>query len=225
MQRNTGQRVGVSNDSIVNPTDGVIMKRPLAAAVLAAIATLGAVGTTSALAQDTGDWLVRARALRLISDNDDTTGLDLNVNNKWMPEVDITYFFTPNWAAELILTVPQEHTLKAGSTRLGTLEQLPPTLSLQYHVTGLQGFRPYAGVGINYTRFSNEDLAPGVNISNSSFGPALGFGVDVPVGGGWLINLDAKKVWIDTDVELNGNDIGTLNIDPWLLSVGVGYRF
>jgi len=201
------------------------MKRPLAAAVLAAIATLGAVGTTSALAQDTGDWLVRARALRLISDNDDTTGLDLSVNNKWMPEVDITYFFTPNWAAELVLTVPQEHTLYAGDARLGTLRHLPPTLSLQYHVTGLQGFRPYAGVGINYTRFSDVDLAPGVDISNSSFGPAVGFGVDVPVGGGWLLNLDAKKVWLDTDVKLNGDKIGTLNIDPWLLSVGVGYRF
>jgi outer membrane protein len=92
-------------------------------------------------------------------------------------------------------------------------------------VTGLQGFRPYAGVGVNYTRISNEDLAPGVNVGNSSFGPAVGFGVDVPVGGGWLLNLDAKKVWIDTDVELNGNKVGTLNLDPWLLSVGVGYRF
>jgi len=201
------------------------MKRPLAAAVLAAVATLGAVGTTSALAEDTGDWLVRARALRLISDNDDTTGLDLSVNNKWMPEVDITYFFTPNWATELILTVPQKHSLYTGGTKIGTFKQLPPTLSLQYHVTGLQGFRPYAGVGVNYTRISNEDLAPGVNVGNSSFGPAVGFGVDVPVGGGWLLNLDAKKVWIDTDVELNGNKVGTLNLDPWLLSVGVGYRF
>jgi outer membrane protein len=225
MQRNTGQRARVSNDSIVNPIDGVIMKSPLAAAVLAAIATLGAVGTTSALAQDTGDWLVRARALRLISDNDDTTGLNLSVNNKWMPEVDITYFFTPNWAAELILTVPQKHSLYTDGTKIGTLKQLPPTLSLQYHLTGLEGFRPYAGVGINYTRITDQNLIDPVSISKNSWGPALGFGVDVPVGGGWLLNLDAKKVWIDTDVKVSGDKIGTLNIDPWLLSVGVGYRF
>jgi outer membrane protein W len=32
-------------------------------------------------------------------------------------------------------------------------------------------------------------------------------------------------VWIDTDVKISGEKIGTLNIDPWLLSVGVGYRF
>jgi outer membrane protein len=225
MQRNTGQRAGVSNGSIVNPIDGAPMKRPLAAAVLAAIATLGAVGTTSALAEDTGDWLVRARALRLISDNDDTTGLNLGVNNKWMPEVDITYFFTPNWAAELILTVPQKHSLYTDGTKIGTLKQLPPTLSLQYHLTELQGFRPYAGIGINYTRITDQDLVDPVSISKNSWGPAVGFGVDVPVGGGWLVNLDAKKVWIDTDVKISGEKIGTLNIDPWLLSVGVGYRF
>jgi outer membrane protein len=225
MQRNTGQRARVSNDSIVNPIDGVTMKRPLAAAVLAAIATLGAVGTTSALAQDTGDWIVRARALRLISDNDDTTGLNLGVNNKWMPEVDITYFFTPNWAAELILTVPQKHSLYTNGTKIGTLRQLPPTLSLQRHLTDLPGFRPYFGIGINYTRITDQDLVDPVSISKNSWGPAVGFGVDVPVGGGWLVNLDAKKVWIDTDVKISGEKIGTLNIDPWLLSVGVGYRF
>ena len=197
------------------------MKKHLIA-IAAVAATLAA---PLAQAQDTGDWLVRARALHLDSRNKDTTGLDLNVNNKTFPEVDITYFFTPNLAAELILTYPQKHDLKAGSTKIGTLKHLPPTLSLQYHVTGLQGFRPYVGAGINYTRFSNLNLPAGVDVDKNSFGFAFGAGVDIPLQGGWLLNVDVKKAHIHADVSAGGKDIGTLKVDPTLFSVGVGYRF
>lgn len=178
-------------------------------------------------AQDSGDWLVRARAIHLDSDNDDTTGLGLGINNRWIPEVDISYFFTPNWAAELVLTYPQKQKLHSSvlDAKIGTLKHLPPTLSLQYHVTGLTGWRPYAGVGVNYTHFSDVNLAPGVNVQRNSFGPALGAGVDVPLGDGWLLNFDAKKVWIDTRVSVGGSHLGTLNIDPWLLGIGIGKRF
>ncbi len=48
-------------------------------------------------------WMVRVHALNLDSANKDSTGLDLTVNNKVFPEVDISYFFTPNIAAELVL--------------------------------------------------------------------------------------------------------------------------
>lgn len=200
------------------------MRRLLAAA----LATLAlATPATSAFAQDSGDWLIRARAIHLNSDNDDTTGLGLSINDRWIPEVDISYFFTPNWATELVLTYPQKQDLHSSvlGVKLGTLKHLPPTLSLQYHLTGLSGWRPYAGVGINYTRFSSVDLAPGVDIQRNSVGPAVGAGFDVPLGDGWLLNFDAKKVWIDTKVSVGGNRVGTLNIDPWLIGVGVGKRF
>lgn len=200
------------------------MRRLLAAA----LATLAfATPATSAFAQDSGDWLVRARAIRLNADNDDTTGLGLSINDRWIPEVDISYFFTPNWATELVLTYPQKQDLHSSvlGVKLGTLKHLPPTLSLQYHLTGLSGWRPYAGVGINYTRFSSVDLAPGVDIQRNSVGPAVGAGFDVPIGGGWLLNVDAKKVWIDTKVSVGGNGVGTLNVDPWLIGVGFGKRF
>lgn len=200
------------------------MRRLLAAA----LATLAfATPSTSAFAQDSGDWLVRARAIRLNADNDDTTGLGLSINDRWIPEVDISYFFTPNWATELVLTYPQKQDLHSSvlGVKLGTLKHLPPTLSLQYHLTGLSGWRPYAGVGINYTRFSSVDLAPGVDIQRNSVGPAVGAGFDVPIGGGWLLNVDAKKVWIDTKVSVGGNGVGTLNVDPWLIGIGFGKRF
>lgn len=194
-----------------------------AAAALAAVTALSLAPATT-YAQDTGDWIVRARALYLDSSNDDSTGLDLSVNNKWFPEVDISYFMTPNWALELILTYPQEHDVSAGGTKIGTLKQLPPTLTLQYHFTGMP-VRPYLGAGINYTHFSDVNLPAGVSIDSSSWGFALNAGLDYPIGNGWLLNVDVKKVQIGTSVRANGASLGDFDVDPWLFSVGIGYRF
>src|SRR6516225_4631423 len=112
-----------------------------------AIAILGALGAGSAQAQEAqGNWLVRARAVRLDTANksDPIPSLAIpsdaiTVNNKTIPELDVTYFFTPNIAAELVLTVPQKHTVTVqqsalgGPVDIGTFEHLPPTLMLQYH--------------------------------------------------------------------------------------------
>lgn len=200
-------------------------------AAVAAAALLPAV-TPLALAQsnDSGDWIVRARAVNLQSANKDSTGLGLSVNDKTIPEVDISYFFSPNLAAELILTYPQKHDVRAGGDKIGSLKHLPPTLTLQYHFSGMS-VRPYVGAGVNYTRFSNVEFAPAVvaalnpSLDKNSFGLALQAGVDVPLGNGWLLNLDVKKVQIKTDVASAGTKVGTLKVDPLLLAVGVGKRF
>ena len=200
------------------------MNKRCQALALAAAAALTVAALPAAHAQDSGDWIVRARALHLDSADKDNTGLDLSLKNKTFPEVDITYFFTPNIAAELVLTYPQKHDLRAGGDKIGSLKHLPPTLSLQYHFTGMS-FRPYLGAGINYTRFSSLDLPAGVDIDRNSWGLALGAGVDVPVGNGWLVNVDVKKVQIRTDVSAAGTNLGSFKVDPLLFSVGFGKRF
>jgi outer membrane protein len=138
----------------------------------------------------------------------------------------VSYFFTPQIAAELILTVPQKQTVSAGGTAIGSLRHLPPTLTLQYHFTGLpHGVRPYLGAGLNYTRFSSVNLPAGVTIDRNSFGPALQAGVDIPIARNVVLNFDVKKVYIRTDVSAGGAKIGTFKVDPVLLGVGLGYRF
>jgi outer membrane protein len=201
------------------------------ASTFAAI-TLALTSLTSLSAQaagnDTGPWLVRARAVHLDSANKDNTGLGLTIDNKVLPEVDFTYFFTPNLAAELILTYPQKQTVnsKAVGGDIGTFKHLPPTLTVQYHCTSLAGFRPYVGAGLNYTNISDVKILNGaVNLKRNSYGFAAQVGVDVPVGGGWVLNLDVKKAQIGTQVYLSGADKGSFKVDPLLVSVGAGLRF
>jgi outer membrane protein len=171
-------------------------------------------------------WMVRVHALYLDSANKDGTGNDLSVNNKTFPEVDVSYFFTPNIAAELVLTYPQKHTVKSGDTEIGTLKHLPPTLSLQYHFTDLGAFKPYVGAGLNYTHFSSVDILGGAaTIDKNSFGLAVGAGFDYEIQKNMYFNVDVKKVQIRTDVSVGGNNLGTFKVDPLLVGVGIGWRF
>ena len=192
---------------------------------LLAVAALCVLSSGAALAQQAeGPWMVRARVVNLDSANKDSTPLGLTINDKTIPEVDITYFFNKNIAAELILTVPQKHTLRAGGAPIGTLKHLPPTLTVQYHFD-LGGFKPYVGAGLNYTRFSSVHLPAGVSIDRNSFGPALQAGVDTPLSKNLYLNFDVKKVYIKTDVAAGGAKLGTFKVDPVLVGVGLGYRF
>lgn len=175
--------------------------------------------------------MVRARAVHLDSSNGDSTGLGLGINNKWMPEVDISYFFNKNVAVELILTVPQKQTISSNGTAIGSLKHLPPTLTAQYHFTDLGGFKPYVGAGLNYTRFSSVHFDPAIvaalnpSIDKNSFGWALQAGVDIPLAKNLYLNVDVKKVQIKTDVSSFGTKVGEFKVNPVLFGVGLGWRF
>jgi len=195
--------------------------------IVAAVLSTFLSGASFAQQATEGPWMVRARAVRLDSANGDSTGLGLSVNNKWIPEVDVSYFFNKNMAVELVLTVPQKHTLSSSVVggQIGTLKHLPPTLLAQYHFDA-SGFKPYVGAGINYTHFSGVNLTvPGADIDRNSWGPALQVGVDIPLSGNMYLNFDLKKVYIRTDVSLGGVNKGTFKVDPVLAGVGLGWRF
>lgn len=197
------------------------------AIALAAAASLAA--PMLAQAQN-APWLVRVRAVNLDSANKDGTGLGLSINNKVIPEVDISYFFSPNLAAELILTYPQKHTLSASGTEIGTLKHLPPTLTVQYHFP-MGAAKPYLGAGVNYTHFSNVNITDptlasvGADIDRNSWGLALQAGLDYEISKNVYLNLDIKKVQIRTTVKAGGADVGKFKVDPLLVGVGVGMRF
>lgn len=179
-----------------------------------------------------GPWLVRVRAVHLDPANksDPIGGVGasdrLTINSKTIPEVDISYFFTPNWATELVLTYPQKQKVSLDGAEIGTFKHLPPTLTLQYHFTPQKTISPYVGAGINYTRISSVKLLNGAaDLESSSLGLALQAGVDFKLDKNWSLNLDVKKVQIRSDVNTAAGQLSAVKIDPWLIGVGVGYRF
>lgn len=172
-----------------------------------------------------GDWLMRGRIIDVQSHESSTLGLA--VDNAVIPEVDFSYFVTRNVALELILATSR-HEVSLGTTSLGKVSVLPPTITVQYHFSPDAAIRPYVGVGVNYTRFYDNNLKVGtqsVELDNSSWGGALQAGVDFEIGKKSFINLDVKKIYMQTDVALGGTKIDTLKIDPVVWGVGYGIKF
>lgn len=181
-------------------------------------------------------WMVRVRATNLNWDNGQTAtvqALDVNAKNKTIPEFDVSYFFTKNIAAELVLTYPQTVEIRAGATSLGHVKALPPTLLAQYHFTNLGPIKPYIGAGVNYTIFSSRkelntgNIAGLVSTENRSFGLAGQVGADYMLNKNWGINVDVKYIKMSSDVIVNSSNthIGNLNLSPIATSVGVTYKF
>ena len=171
------------------------------------------------------NWMMRVRAIDIVPDvSTSPTLAGLDVSSEWVPEIDFTYFVSPNIGMELILATAR-HEVTLGGTSLGKLNHLPPTLTLQYHFQPTPTIKPYVGAGVNYTRFYNVDLAPGLSIDKNSFGGALQAGVDIAVTKNGYLNLDVKKIWINTDVKSGGAKLTTLDIDPMVWGIGYGFRF
>ena len=195
--------------------------RSLAATALVAAGSAALLATPDASAQ----LMVRGRAL-YIAPQERSSPLSLGVSNEVTPELDLSWFFTPNIAVELILAT-QRHNVTSAGVDIGSLKHLPPTLMLQYHFTPSQDFKPYLGVGVNYTRFYDVNLGGGtLTVDRSSTGGAIQAGFDYRLSGQWYLNVDVKKVWIETDVKTAGGVfVSNLKIDPLLFGIGIGYKF
>ncbi|WP_050402984.1 OmpW family outer membrane protein [Bradyrhizobium embrapense] len=197
-------------------------------------------------------WMIRLRVLGVLPD---TAGSSVHVSgvpslsspnsgllisDQAIPELDITYFFTKNIAAELILGVTRHHISGTGTLNgldIGKAWLLPPTLTLQYHFDDFGPLKPYIGAGINYTAFFNQSAAntslagltvTDLHISNQ-FGAAVQFGFDYMLDRHWGLNFDVKKLWLRPDYSATVNNAipvsGRANIDPWLISGGIAYKF
>ena len=226
------------------------MKNLFSAALMATASFLAVAPLAQA---EDNPWMVRVRAVGVLPDESGSLSVDgaalagnVDISDQYIPELDISYFFNENFAVELILAVTPHDVEAINVTVPGALEDanialgdvwlLPPTLTAQYHFTQFGQFKPYVGAGINATFFFNEDegsVADGIDYEEG-FGPALqaGFDYDLDgVAGGWALNVDVKKVWINTDVTVDfSTALGAtvdadVDIDPLLVGIGLGYKF
>jgi len=201
---------------------------------MAAVASLAPISSQAQSTDNSNPWMVRVRAVDLIWNNGQT-GIaqtqNLKAKNQVIPEFDVSYFFTKNIAAELVLTYPQQVTINNNSGTAGKITALPPSLLLQYHFTDLGAFKPYVGAGVNYTLFSNRQNFPAygntVQVEPSSFGAVGQVGMDYFFDKNWGLNVDVKYATMATNVQAvaGGANLGKLTLNPWMPAVGVTYKF
>jgi outer membrane protein len=208
----------------------------------------GAFGAMPAQAGDNaGNFMVRVLATGVLPDTEagpiSTTGLgtvasdSYEVSDELIPALTLSYFVTENWALELFCCFAKHdidgHGALAGLgvTDVGDTWIFPPAVTLQYHFDPMGGWKPYVGAGVQYINFfdtSSNDLGGSMSIDDA-FGFTLQAGVDLELGSGWYLNADVKKTWLDTSWTITNSAVGTasgsFDLDPWIVSAGLGYRF
>jgi outer membrane protein len=197
---------------------------------LALALVLGA-AATPALAQSAGTWTlgVGAHQVNPKSDNGSLAGgaLPVDVESNVRPTITGEYFIADNLGIEVLASLPFQHDIAIdGLGTVGETKHLPPTVSLQYHF-GQGKVKPFIGAGVNYTKFFSEETSgalEGADLElSASWGLAAHAGIDFKVGENGAIRVDARWIDIDTDVSVEGEDLGTVNIDP--LVYGAAYVF
>lgn len=205
-------------------------------ALMIAAAAVALLSGGAAAAAPDKPWMVHVRALGVLPDESASVtilGGDVDIDDAYVPELDIGYHFTPNWSAELVLGTA-EHcvTHTPSGIELGCVWLLPPTLTVKYHFAPEQTFNPYLGAGVNYTIFYsvNDLTAPILDVDyENSVGFALQAGFDWKIGDNLYFNVDVKKLFLSTDVTITVAPATIVNADvdinPWLIGVGFGWRF
>jgi len=228
------------------------------ASALALTAALGLAAPASA--HEAGDWLVRFGS-SMVDPKSDNGSLDLSavpgfgvqdisVDDQIGVTFNFTYMYTANIGIELLAALPYEHDIEVAGLpgTAATVTHLPPTLSLQYHFLPDAKFQPYAGLGLNFTWFTDESkkeglraadvaltdilgtpVTTGIDVDSTSFGFAAQLGFDYIINERWFLNLDVRYIDISTEATLivNGENFQTadVDIDPIVYGIHVGYRF
>jgi outer membrane protein len=209
-----------------------------AAALVAALAVAGVAQAQDFKPKAKGDIVLNVRVTDVAPTGSDpivtlagaATGLRAKASYDVMPTVGLTYFLTDNIAVEAIAGTTN-HTVRAKGPGVDVKVKetwvLPPIVTLQYHFAPQARVSPYVGAGVNYMLFYSGSDKNGFNLHiDDGFGAALQAGVNIAMRDQWTINLDAKKVFFETDAVDRTNGIKTkVTLNPWVLSAGVGYRF
>lgn len=229
-----------------------LFRTAAAAALLAATAISPAAAQdffthpTGFFAQPTGyqagDILVHVSVLGVIPMNYASSvggalaGSKVNASAGISPEIDASYFFTPNVSLQLIAATTRHNiwtTGPQGKVKVGSTWVLPPTLTAQYHFPQIGPVRPYVGLGLTVAFFYSPQASSflqenGLKMGglSTAIGPAFNVGFDVPIQGNWSANVDFKQMIFVTGTHVGGSTVGAItNLDPIAIGVGVGYKF
>lgn len=196
------------------------------AAAVAAIATLALSAPADASVLD--NVQIKFGISGILPDEEGSP-IPAEISDEYVPTVQVEYFFNDNISAELLCcAATHDVTAASGSIDLGQVTHFPPTVTLKYHWTDLGAFQPYVGAGVNYTAFIDSEPPAGLSVDyDSSFGGALQAGFDYRLDDHWALNFDVRRIWINTDVTISGaiNATDSVDINPWVVTTAVAYRF
>lgn len=195
------------------------------------LACLGAVLSLSlvaghASAEET-KWSVRGGIAHVSPTNDAsvTDAGSIEVGDGTNLGLNLRYAFAPQWSIDILGALPFEHDISVNGNEVGSTKHLPPTVSALYHFDIPGALDLFIGGGLNYTFFMDEQL-DGADLSlDDSMGPAGIVGMTYGLGPQWSIGADLRYIAIESDAKVNGTDIGTVEINPWVFAATVGYHF
>lgn len=197
--------------------------------IAATLIATGLGAAAPALAQSQGDWTIGVGIANVNpkSDNGDLAdgAVPTDIGDSTRPSITVEYFIRDNLGIEVLGALPFSHEIESNGTLIGKVKQLPPVVSLQYHFDATPQFKPFVGLGVNFTGFYDADargpLAGSDLKVKNSWGLAAHVGGDYWISEKAAIRADLRWIDIDADVELNGENIGEVEIDP--VVVGVSY--
>ncbi len=227
-----------------------MIRKTLSASLLAL-----AIAAPFAQAFEAGDIIVRAGAITVDPQEDSSSlkfdgaaaaGTKATLDSDTQLGLNFVYMLNSKVGVELLAATPFSHEVGVKGLgggldgKLGDIKHLPPTLSVVYYpLDSKTAFRPYVGLGINYTTFFQEDVssnrsAQGFSNLNldDSWGLAAQVGMDYMLTDNVMLNAQLRYIDIDTDASVDGpTALGIsrtkvdVDVDPMVYMVGLGYKF
>lgn len=224
----------------------------LTAALLFAPALLAA---SIAHAHQSGDTIVRVGAVavdpredsgNLRFDGSAAPGTGATLDSNTQLGLNVVYMMSDKIGIELLAATPFSHEVGVSGLgggldgKLADIKHLPPTLSvIFYPLDSASSFKPYVGLGLNYTTFFQEDLTRTRKDQgfsrlelDDSYGLALQVGADYMLTDKWMVNAQIRYIDIETDATVKGPTALNIqktkvnvDVDPWVYMIGLGYKF
>lgn len=185
-----------------------------------------------------GEWQVKlgASVLAPSQDNNVLAGgalTNVDTSNEYSFTPSVEYFFNDNISAELLLATPFSHDVESNGQKIASFKHLPPTITAKYNFKNSSRFTPYVGVGATVVVPWDEKIAiDGAKLdADVAYGVAgqVGFNFQPADAKNWGVFVDVRYADVKTDLTLKQDgvktDIGSLEVDPWVYTLGYSYKF
>ena len=220
--------------------------------VAALVLVAGAAASGVAMAQSAGSVLARVSATQLKPDVSSGNlsapvlfaGSQIDMKSDTQPTAGLTYMLTDNIALDLPLSAGFKHDIVGagaigGVGKIGEVKLLPISLLAQWRLFDAQApLRPYLGIGPTYAKFykarstaaltamtGGTPSSPTTIEVDSKWALTLQAGASYRVGPRWFVDAAVQKTALKTRMRLSSGQSLDADLDPWALSLSLGYQF